>query len=57
MPFTCEGAGSVWPDVAWCLAPLAPNWLPENIVSRANARTGWTWIPAHGWLPWSGTGL
>jgi len=31
MPFTCEGDGSLWPDVAWRLALLAPR----DIVSRA----------------------
>ena len=39
MPFTCEGAGSLWPDVAWRLALLAPNLAPRDIVSRANVRT------------------
>jgi hypothetical protein len=38
MPFTCEGAGSLWPDVAWHLALLAPNLAPADTVSRANVR-------------------
>jgi hypothetical protein len=39
MPFTCEGTGSLWPDVAWRLALLAPNLAPGDIVSRVNVRT------------------
>jgi hypothetical protein len=39
MPFTCEVAGSVWPDVAWSLTLLAPNLAPGDIVSRVNVRT------------------
>ena len=35
MPFTCDGAGLLWPDVAWHLALLAPNLAPRDIVSRA----------------------
>ena len=39
MPFTCDGAGSVWPDIAWRLALLAPNLAPGDIVNRVNVRT------------------
>ena len=39
MPFTCDGAGLLWPDVAWRLALLAPNLAPGDIVSRVNVRT------------------
>ena len=39
MPFTCEGTGSVWPDVAWRLTLLAPNLAPGDIVNRVNVRT------------------
>jgi hypothetical protein len=36
MPFTCEGAGLLWPDVAWRLALLAPNSAPGSIVRDRN---------------------
>jgi hypothetical protein len=39
MPFTCDGASLLWPDVAWRLALLAPNLAPGEIVSRVNVRT------------------
>jgi hypothetical protein len=39
MPLTCDGAGSLWPDVAWRLTLLAPNLAPGDIVSRVNVRT------------------
>ena len=34
MPFTCEGAGSLWPDVAWCLGMLAPILAPRISLAR-----------------------
>jgi hypothetical protein len=41
MPFTCEGAGSLRPDVALCLATLAPTLAPRDIVAAlcSNGRT------------------
>ena len=39
MPFTCDCAGSLWLDVAWRLALLAPNLAPGEIVRRVNVRT------------------
>jgi hypothetical protein len=38
MPFTCGGAGSLWLDVAWRLALMAPILAPRDIVSHANVR-------------------
>jgi hypothetical protein len=31
MPLTCDGAGSLWPDVAWRLTLLAPNLAGNKI--------------------------
>jgi hypothetical protein len=39
MSLTCDGAGLLWPNVAWRLALLAPNLAPGDIVSHVNVRT------------------
>jgi hypothetical protein len=39
MSLTCDGAGLLWPNVAWRLALLAPNLTPGDIVSHVNVRT------------------
>jgi hypothetical protein len=38
MPFTCDDSGWTWPNVAWCLASLAPNLAPRKLISSANIR-------------------
>ena len=35
MPLTCDGAGLLWPDVAWRLALLAPNLAGLPAISLA----------------------
>ncbi len=36
MAITCGVRGSMWPDVARCLATLAPNLAPIKVISSAN---------------------
>jgi hypothetical protein len=52
VPFTCSDSGWVWPSVALCLAPLAPNLAPRNPVSAANVRINRTAMAScGGWHP------